>query len=85
MLREAPAVGDPVAAPPSSDVATLGDVPADGRHSMLLWVGCIAGALRIQVRRRAEPRGSEGIEIEPMRVCDIEDREDSALSLAVGP
>src|ERR1700687_1928050 len=29
-----------------SDVVTRGDVPAQVRQDMLLWVGCIAGALR---------------------------------------
>src|SRR3974377_1102221 len=29
-----------------SDVVTRGEVPADVRHNILLWVGCIAGALQ---------------------------------------
>jgi hypothetical protein len=41
---------------------------------MLLWVGCIAGALEnaeyIQKLTRA---GFEGIEVEPTRIYDIED------------
>lgn len=57
-----------------SDVVVRGDVPDEVRKHMLLWVGCIAGALKdsdyIYKLARA---GFEGIEIDPTRVYSIED------------
>ncbi len=45
MLREAFRVLKPGGRFAVSDVVVRGDVPADIRRSMELWVGCIAGAL----------------------------------------
>jgi len=57
-----------------SDVVTRGDVPAAVRQSMLLWVGCIAGALDEQeYAAKLAGAGFESIGIEPTRVYDIED------------
>src|SRR5271165_673052 len=57
-----------------SDVVLRGDVPDAVRKSVLLWVGCIAGALRDSeyVSALAEA-GFEAIEIEPTRIYNIED------------
>ena len=57
-----------------SDVVVCGDVPDDIRKSMLLWVGCIAGALRDDdyVAKLANT-GFESINIEPTRVYNLED------------
>src|SRR5579884_768574 len=57
-----------------SDVVTRGEVPAEVRQNMLLWVGCIAGALQDDeyVAKLAEA-GFDGIDIEPTRIYDIED------------
>jgi arsenite methyltransferase len=57
-----------------SDVVTQGEIPAEVRENMLLWVGCIAGALQDNdyVAKLAEA-GFEGIEIEPTRIYDVED------------
>ncbi len=57
-----------------SDVVTRGEVPADVRENMLLWVGCIAGSLQDHqyVAKLAEA-GFDGIDIEPTRIYDIED------------
>jgi arsenite methyltransferase len=57
-----------------SDVVVRGEVPDEIRKSMLLWVGCIAGALGDQeyVAKLARA-GFEGIEIEPTRVYSLED------------
>ncbi len=57
-----------------SDVVTRGEVPADIRRNMLLWVGCIAGAL--EQRQYAEALSAAGfasIAIEPTRIYNIED------------
>ncbi len=57
-----------------SDVITRGEVPTKVRENMLLWVGCIAGALEDeQYRSKLARAGFEGIEIEPTRVYNVED------------
>jgi arsenite methyltransferase len=57
-----------------SDVVTSGEVPAGVRDSMLLWVGCIAGALEdYEYVAKLAKAGFEGIDIEPTRVYSIED------------
>ena len=57
-----------------SDVVTRGDVPAEVRQSILLWVGCIAGALQDwQYVAKLAKAGFDGIDIEPTRVYSIED------------
>ena len=74
VLREAFRVLKPGGRFAVSDVVTRGEVPADVRKNMLLWVGCIAGALSDQeyVAKLAKA-GFEGIEIERTRVYNIED------------
>jgi arsenite methyltransferase len=57
-----------------SDVVTRGDVPAEVRQSMLLWVGCIAGALQDwQYVAKLAKAGFDSIDIEPTRIYSIED------------
>ena len=57
-----------------SDVVTRGGVPDEVRKHMLLWVGCIAGALAdSEYRAKLVGAGFTGIEIEPTRVYSIED------------
>jgi hypothetical protein len=57
-----------------SDVVTRGEVPAEIREKVLLWVGCIAGALGDEEYRDKLARaGFQSIGIEPTRVYAIED------------
>jgi len=57
-----------------SDVVVRGEVPAEVRRSMELWVGCVAGALEeSEFRRLLEEAGFEGAEIEPTRIYAVED------------
>jgi arsenite methyltransferase len=57
-----------------SDVVTRGEVPADIRRNMLLWVGCLAGALAESDYSAAlSQAGFTSIDIEPTRIYDIED------------
>ena len=57
-----------------SDVVTRGEVPVEIREKMLLWVGCIAGALRDEEYRDKLARaGFQAVSIEPTRVYAIED------------
>ncbi len=57
-----------------SDVVFRGDVPAEIRRSVELWVGCVAGALEeSDYRAKLGAAGFEAIEIEPTRVYRAED------------
>jgi arsenite methyltransferase len=58
-----------------NDPAELrGDVPADVRDSVLLWVGCIAGALQDkEYESKLAEAGFHSIEIEPTRIYKVED------------
>jgi arsenite methyltransferase len=57
-----------------SDVVTRGEMLPEIRASVLLWVGCIAGALEEnEYRTKLRAAGFEQIEIEPTRIYRIED------------
>jgi len=74
VLREAFRVLKPGGRFAVSDVVTRGEVPPDVRQNMLLWVGCIAGALRdYEYVAKLAKTGFDSIEIEPTRIYDIED------------
>ncbi len=74
VLREAFRVLKPGGRFAVSDVVVRGKVPEDIRKNMLLWVGCIAGALEDdQYAAKLATAGFQGIEIEPTRVYSIED------------
>ena len=74
VIREAFRVLKPGGRFAVSDVVVRGDVPEQIRRSLLLWVGCIAGALRDDdYIRKLSDAGFEAIEIEPTRVYNIED------------
>jgi len=57
-----------------SDVVVRGDLPAQVRQSMELWVGCVAGALsEREFHSHLADAGFEGIGIEPTRIYKFED------------
>ena len=57
-----------------SDVIVRGDVPADIRRSMELWVGCIAGALEeSEFVSRLRAAGFTDVEVDPWRVYNVGD------------
>ena len=57
-----------------SDVVTRGAMLPEIRQSVLLWVGCVAGALEENAyRSKLALAGFEEIEIEPTRVYRVED------------
>jgi arsenite methyltransferase len=57
-----------------SDVVARGDVPAEIRKNMELWVGCVAGALGdYEYVATLAKAGFDGIDIEATRVYSIED------------
>ena len=57
-----------------SDVVLRGEIPDEVRRSLLLWVGCIAGALQdSEYRLKLTEAGFERIEIEPTRIYKVDD------------
>lgn len=74
VLREAFRVLKPGGRFAVSDVVTRGDILPDIRESVLLWAGCIAGALEENdYRNRLAAAGFEQIGIEPTRIYRAED------------
>jgi len=74
VLREAFRVLKPGGRFAVSDVVVQGDVPAEVRRSMELWVGCIAGALQdSEYRAKLATAGFTDIAVEPWRVYRVED------------
>src|SRR6266481_1580363 len=74
VLREAFRVLKPGGRFAVSDVVVRGEVPDEIRKSLLLWVGCIAGALSdSDYTAKLTQAGFQSIEIEPTRVYSIED------------
>jgi len=74
VLREAFRVLKPGGRFAVSDVVTCGEVPEEVRKNMLMWVGCIAGALQdYQYVAKLGKAGFDAIDIEPTRVYSIED------------
>lgn len=74
VLREAFRVLKPGGRFAVSDVVVRGEVPEAVRQSMLLWVGCIAGALEEKdYQARLGAAGFEGIEVEPTRIYNVDD------------
>jgi arsenite methyltransferase len=74
VLREAFRVLKPGGRFAVSDVVTHGEMLPEIRQSVLLWVGCVAGALEEnEYRTKLASAGFESIEIEPTRIYRIED------------
>ena len=74
VLREAFRVLKPGGRFAVSDVVTHGEMLPEIRQSVLLWVGCVAGALEEnEYRAKLASAGFGTIEIEPTRIYRIED------------
>ena len=74
VLREAFRVLKPGGRLAVSDVVVTGDVPAEVRRHVELWVGCIAGALKdSEYITKLNAAGFKSIDIETTRVYSIED------------
>jgi len=74
VLREAFRVLKPGGRFAVSDVVSRGEVPDEVRRSMMLWVGCIAGALdETEYQAKLAQAGFTGISVEPTRVYNVED------------
>jgi len=74
VLREAFRVLKPGGRLAVSDVVTRGEIPAEIRKNVLLWVGCVAGALdENEYRGKLSASGFEQIDLDPTRIYRIED------------
>lgn len=77
VLREAFRVLKPGGRFAVSDVVTRGEMSAEIRQSVLLWTGCVAGALEEnEYRRKLAAAGFEQIDVEPTRIYRVEDARD---------
>jgi arsenite methyltransferase len=76
VLREAFRVLKPGGRFAVSDVVTHGEIPPEIRGNVLLWAGCVAGALSDDdYRAKLQAAGFADIAIEPTRVYRAEDAE----------
>ncbi|HKS81587.1 MAG TPA: arsenite methyltransferase [Candidatus Acidoferrales bacterium] len=57
-----------------SDVVVRGEVPAEIRRSVELWIGCVAGAMEeTEYRAKLQAAGFADIDIEPTRVYAVDE------------
>jgi arsenite methyltransferase len=74
VLREAFRVLKPGGRFAVSDVVTRGEILPEIRKSVLLWVGCVAGALdENEYRSKLAAAGFAQVEVEPTRIYRAED------------
>ena len=74
VLREAFRVLKPGGRFAVSDVVTRGEMLPEIRKNVLLWVGCVAGALEENdFRGKLSAAGFEQVELEPTRIYRVED------------
>jgi len=84
VLREAFRVLKPGGRFAVSDVVVRGSVPDEVRKSMLLWVGCMAGALEeSEYIAKLTGAGFAAASIEPTRVYNVEDARKSLTAAGI--
>jgi arsenite methyltransferase len=86
VLREAYRVLKPGGRLAVSDIVTRGEINEEIRKSVLLWAGCVAGALEEnEYRAKLTAAGFEQIAIEPTRVYRAEDARDFLAAAGLDP
>jgi ubiquinone/menaquinone biosynthesis C-methylase UbiE len=84
VLREAFRVLKPGGRFAVSDIVTRGEIPAEIRKNMLLWAGCVAGALQdTDYAAKLKAAGFVNVAIEPTRFYTIEDAREWFKDLGV--
>jgi arsenite methyltransferase len=84
VLREAFRVLKPGGRLAVSDIVVRGEVPAEIRRNVELWVGCIAGALEeSEYLSKLARAGFEAVSVEPTRIYRVEDAQDQLSSKGV--
>ncbi|MCC6262139.1 MAG: arsenite methyltransferase [Bryobacterales bacterium] len=74
VLREAFRVLKPGGRFAVSDVVTRGEMHEEIRKQVMLWVGCVAGALEIEdYAAKLRAAGFEEVDLEPTRIYRVED------------
>src|SRR5213075_1647314 len=74
VLREAFRVLRPAGRFAVSDIVTRGEIDAEIRKSVLLWAGCVAGALEEnEYGTKLSAAGFEQIDVEPTRIYRVDD------------
>ena len=74
VLREAFRVLKPGGRLAVSDVVVRGQIPAEIRKSVELWIGCVAGALEeADYRAKLGTAGFENVDLEPTRIYRAEE------------
>jgi arsenite methyltransferase len=86
VIREAFRVLKPGGRFAVSDVVVRGEVPADIRKSMELWVGCMAGALQeAEYVQKLQAAGFTSMEVQPTRVYHAEESRDFLAAAGLDP
>jgi arsenite methyltransferase len=86
VMREAFRVLKPGGRLAVSDVVVRGEVPADIRKSMELWVGCLAGALQeTEYRQKLSDVGFSAIDVEPTRIYQVEEAREFLAAAGLNP
>jgi arsenite methyltransferase len=86
VLREAFRVLKPGGRFAVSDIVVRGEVPANIRKSVELWVGCIAGALEeTEYREKLARAGFGSVDVEPTRVYKIEEAREFLEAAGLDP
>ncbi|HUK29736.1 MAG TPA: arsenite methyltransferase [Candidatus Acidoferrum sp.] len=84
VLREAFRVLKPGGRFAVSDVVTRGEIAPEIRHNVLLWIGCVAGAMdETEYRSKLASAGFGEIEVEPTRIYRAADAREFLSSAGI--
>jgi arsenite methyltransferase len=84
VLREAFRVLKPGGRFAVSDVVTRGEIAPEIRQNVLLWIGCVGGALdENEYRSKLTSAGFEQVDVEPTRVYRAEDAQEFLSSAGI--